>query len=146
MEGTLIKFAPTKQRGFTLIELMIVVVIIGILAAIGYPSYRNYVLRSNRTEGYAALTDAATRQERFFSNNNSYTADMTNLNFDANPYITNQNQFYSVAVDAPTAGCPIASCFSITATAQGRQADDTGCPTLTLNSQGTRTPADCWGN
>jgi type IV pilus assembly protein PilE len=139
MERMLDRIAPAQQGGFTLIELMIVVVIIGILAAIGYPAYRDYVLRSNRTEGYAALSDAAARQERFFSNNNIYTTDMTALNFTADPYITNQNQYYSVDVDAPTAGCPIVSCFSITATAQGTQADDTDC-------QGTRTPANCWGN
>jgi len=60
------------QSGFTLIEVMIVVVIIGILAAIAYPSYDEYVKRANRSEGQALLNDAAARQERYFAQNNAY--------------------------------------------------------------------------
>lgn len=61
-----------KQSGFTLIEMMIVVAIIGILAAIAYPSYDEYVKRGNRTEGQALLSDASARQERYFAQNNAY--------------------------------------------------------------------------
>jgi len=61
-----------KHKGFTLIELMIVVAIMAILAAIGYPSYENYVLRSKRAEGRAALLDGAARQERYYSDNMQY--------------------------------------------------------------------------
>lgn len=60
------------QTGFTLIEVMIVVAIIGILAAIAYPSYDEYVKRGNRTEGQALLSDASARQERYFAQNNAY--------------------------------------------------------------------------
>ncbi len=61
-----------SNRGFTLIELMIVVVIIAILAGIAYPSYDEYVKRGNRTEGQALLSEAAATQERYFSQNNTY--------------------------------------------------------------------------
>ncbi|WP_339414404.1 type IV pilin protein [Pseudomonas sp. EA_35y_Pfl2_R5] len=60
------------QSGFTLIEIMIVVLIIGVLAAIAYPSYDEYVKRGNRAEGQALLSDASARQERYFAQNNAY--------------------------------------------------------------------------
>lgn len=63
------------QTGFTLIEVMIVVAIVGILAAIAYPSYDEYVKRGNRTEGQALLQDTSARQERYFSQNNAYVTD-----------------------------------------------------------------------
>ena len=58
--------------GFTLMELMIVVAIIGIIAAVGYPSYTQYVIRGKRSEGRSALLDAAARMERYYSDNNQY--------------------------------------------------------------------------
>ena len=62
-----------RQQGVTLIELVVVVVIVGILASIAIPSYRNYVLRANRTEGRAALLALATAQEKFYLQCNTYT-------------------------------------------------------------------------
>ncbi|OHC26444.1 MAG: pilus assembly protein PilE [Pseudomonadales bacterium RIFCSPHIGHO2_02_FULL_60_43] len=64
-----------KQSGFTLIEVMIVVAIIGIISAIAYPSYDEYAKRGNRTEGQALLSDASARQERYFAQNNAYITD-----------------------------------------------------------------------
>lgn len=61
-------------RGFTLVELMIVVAIVAILAAIGYPSYTSYVERARRADAQGALTECSARMERFFSDNNSYAA------------------------------------------------------------------------
>ena len=59
----------TRQKGFTLLEMVVVVAVIGILLGIAIPSYQNYVIRSNRTEGQALLSDAAARQERYYSQN-----------------------------------------------------------------------------
>ena len=63
-----------NNRGFTLIEMMIVVAIVGILAAIAYPSYQEYVRRGNRAEARATMMDIAQMQERYFSSNNTYLA------------------------------------------------------------------------
>jgi type IV pilus assembly protein PilE len=150
-------FAPPARamRGITLIELMVVVVIVAILSTIAYPQYRNYIVRSNRTVGKSALADAAARQERRFSDFNAYTADMTQLNYAANPFTTERN-LYSVSVDAPTAACPVTSCFALTATAiDPQKRDDPKCQTLTLNSKGQKgsthtggganaAPDPCW--
>lgn len=61
-------------RGFTLIELMIVVVVIGVLAAMAYPSYTEYVQRSRIAEATAAMSDLRIRQERYFQDNRTYVS------------------------------------------------------------------------
>ncbi|MDZ7752599.1 MAG: type IV pilin protein [Gammaproteobacteria bacterium] len=63
-----------KQHGITLIELMIVVAIIGILAAIAYPSYQEYIIRANRADAQGALTGLGAAMERHYTQNGSYTA------------------------------------------------------------------------
>ncbi len=132
------------QTGMTLIELMIVVAIIAILAAVGYPSYRDSVQRSNRTEAKTALINAGALQERFFSDNNTYTLDMTALGLAADPFIT-ENTFYSIDVLAATAACPLATCYVMTASNQNGQEDDDDCETISLDSLGQKTAADSGG-
>ena len=132
--------ARTQPRagGFTLIELMIVVVILSILVGIGYPSYLSQTMRANRAEGKGMLVDAAARQERFFSDNNAYTADVTELNY-PDPAIS-ENQLYRLTAAAtPTT-------FTLTATAINRQANDADCATMTFSSTGVRggTTNNCW--
>ncbi|HEJ3591491.1 TPA: type IV pilin protein [Pseudomonas aeruginosa] len=70
----------TRQKGFTLLEMVVVVAVIGILLGIAIPSYQNYVIRSNRTEGQALLSDAAARQERYYSQTRDKTCGKLTLN------------------------------------------------------------------
>jgi type IV pilus assembly protein PilE len=128
-------------RGFTLVELMIVVAIIALIIAFGYPSYRNQVMKTNRSDGMIFLLDIADRQERFYSDSGTYTTDITDLGF-ANA--TSPDGHYTVAItDDPSSDITIT--YQITATPQGKQADDT-CSSYTIDSLGTRTssPASCW--
>jgi type IV pilus assembly protein PilE len=133
------------QAGFTLIELMTVVVIVGILASIAYPSYREHARRSARSDARAALLDAATRQEQYFLDNKAYTTTLANIGALA----TTENGFYTLSVDGATVTCPITTCYAMRATPIGPQAADTRCAALTMNSLGTKsatgsTPTECW--
>ena len=132
-----------QGRGFTLIELMIVVAIIGIIAAIGYPSYQNSVRESRRTDAYAALTAIAAQQERYFSDNNTYVTDLTQLGYPA-ATATSPEAYYVVTATAGASG--IGSSFSLSAVAQakGNQTADTACTSLVYTSTGAKSPANCW--
>jgi len=127
-----------SSQGFTLIEVMIAVVIVGILAAIAYPSYIDYIIKSGRSEGVAAVMNVANLQEQYYLDNRSYTTDMTKLGLVADPFIT-EHGYYSVA----SAGT---GSFTITATAKGNQASrDSTCATITMTSAGVKGPsAECW--
>ncbi|NCF24311.1 MAG: prepilin-type N-terminal cleavage/methylation domain-containing protein [Gammaproteobacteria bacterium] len=86
------------MRGITLLELMIVVVIIGFMAAIAYPNYRDFTARAKRNEAKAALLQIATNQERFYLQNNAYTCDMTRLGFAGAGPIQTESGTYAVEV------------------------------------------------
>lgn len=128
------------QRGFTLIELMITVAIVGILAAIAYPSYTKYVQRGYRSEGIAMLNDAAARMERFYAQGNAYNVgtDLTKIGISSNTSPTGKYQLSVSSTDTS---------YTLTVIPQGPQASDT-CGTMTLNQAGGRTPdpstTTCW--
>jgi len=130
-----------KNKGFTLIELMIVVAIIGIIAAIAYPSYSAFVIRSDRAEAQRSLVRLANLQEQLFVDRRSYTADMTALGQNADPFVTDSENY---SIDATIANN--GATFILTATAQGTQVRDTDCPTLTINEAGQQGAAlpTCW--
>lgn len=110
---TAVRLGHRRQNGVTLIELMVVVVIVAIIAFIAVPSYSQFVSDSRRSEGRSALTQLSILQEQFFSENNTYTADLMNLGFDAAGWNNTLQGFYRFQVVAATATCPIASCYQL---------------------------------
>ena len=124
-----------NSRGFTLLELMIVVAIVAILATIAYPSYQGFVLRSHRAEAIEGLLSAQLRQEEWRVKNGSYTNDITNIGISAGDY-------YAFTATASSSGVPT---YTLTATASGSQTADTDCPTLTITNADVKGPsASCW--
>jgi type IV pilus assembly protein PilE len=139
-----------KQQGFTMIELMIVMAIIGILAAIAFPSYQNYVLRSGRADGQAKLMEILQAQERFYSQNQTYTANLgaggLGYGVAANAAVASDERRYNISA-AACGGSTIARCVTLTAARTGTQLQDNECGNLTLDSRGTKGATDvelCW--
>ena len=104
-----------SQGGFSLVELMITLVILAILMSIAIPSYQSQLEKSRRSEGKALLSEIAALQESFRTEQNRYTADLTELGYGAAGWNQSKNGYYRVSVLAPTAGCPIATCFQLEA-------------------------------
>ncbi len=136
-------------RGFTLVELMIVVAIVAILAAVAYPSYLQHIRKSRRADAKAALLDLASRQERFFSIKNTYADTPDKLGYSGTAYpidvLTGSQAYYRLSVTLPTTVK-----FTATATPSGNQASDP-CGTYSItelgvqdNSSNSTPTASCW--
>jgi len=123
-----------NNKGFTLIELMIVIAIMGVLASLGYPAYSSYVKKGNRGDAISALLAEAGRMEEFYMNADTYTGAAVGS-------ATSSEGKYGIAVTIPAGGVS----YTLTATPVGT---DTECTTLTYNSLGvkgsTGTSSDCW--
>ena len=121
-----------SSRGFTLVELMIVVAIVGILAAVAYPSYQDSVRKSRRADGKTALLQSVQLAERRFTQTNSYMG--------APVKSPSDEGHYTLAFTVLTA-----TTFTITATPGGAQATDP-CGNLTINELGVKGGgmAGCW--
>ncbi|OBY60078.1 type IV pilin [Pseudomonas sp. AU12215] len=136
-----------RSRGFTLIELMVVVTIIAIISAIAYPSYQEYVRKARRADAEASLMELSQFMERYYTANGRYTTSANaaiGLPFSESPK-DGATKYYTLAFS----GTPTATTYVLSATPKGAMSGDT-CGTLTLSNTGVKgqgsgaTLSDCW--
>jgi len=126
------------SQGFTLIEVMIVVGILGIIAAIAIPAYDAQKRRGYRADAISALTRAAQYQERWYSNNGTYSSTLASIGSPS----TTENGKYNLSL---TFNAATPDEFTVTATATGGQLNDTKCRTFSLDQAGRKTSTDSGG-
>ncbi|HSV54221.1 MAG TPA: type IV pilin protein [Burkholderiaceae bacterium] len=128
-----------RSSGFTLIELMVAVAVIGILAAIAYPSYQDQIRKSRRAEAQSTLMSIAGRQQQFLLDTRSYADSVATLNLNV-PTSVSPHYTVTITVSAATSTLPA---FTATAAPIGRQVSDK-CATLTVTHSGAKAPTTCW--
>ncbi|HBI21328.1 MAG TPA: pilus assembly protein PilE [Legionella sp.] len=132
------------RNGFSLIELLMVLAMTSILAAISYPNYRDYITRAHRTEGKTALLDLACRMEDYYSKHQTYqTATIgTGNKTDVLGQSLSETRQYTLSIARATD-----ETYLLTATTR-TLTQDVPCPELTLNHSGAKGPGGgivpCW--
>jgi type IV pilus assembly protein PilE len=130
------RILKSRPRGFTLVELLAVVAIIGILSAIAYPAYGSYLVRGNRAAAQGYLLSLAQAQAQYFADAHSYATTPDALGLPVPDQVAAN---YTVTVDAPDVAPPT---FTITARPTGTR--QTGDSVLTIDNSGARTPSSVW--
>lgn len=132
-----VRHARGRQRGVTLLELLSVIVIIGILASVAVPTYRQYLLRAQRSEAKIALLQLQTAQEKFYMQNNSFTDNIDGASPSGLGLTTStETGKYTISVEVEEDG----QTYVATAAPRtgGGQTDDAKCASFTINQRGTR--------
>ncbi len=125
------------NEGFTLVELMVTIVIIGILATIVLPSYQDYLRKGRRVAAQAVLMDVAQKQQQYLLDSRSYASDLTTLNVSTPDDVA---KYYTISLAADNGTPPT---FTVTAKPNSGT-DQASDPTLTIDNTGKKTPADKW--
>jgi len=128
----------SKMKGFSLIELMVVVAVIAILASIAYPSYMQHIVKTRRSAGEACLLEQAQFMERYYTTNMKYSG----AALPGTGCAAELAEHYAFAFEAG----PAATTYTIAANPQGSQAARDSCGKLTINQVGVKTPdtSGCW--
>jgi type IV pilus assembly protein PilE len=133
-------------RGFTLIELVIAMAVFGILVAIAWPNYQDYLIKSRRAAAQSDMLQIQLAMEKWRANRASYRSDATassagtaTTNTIGAIGFTDTNTYYDFTITGTSS-----SAYTINAAPQGVQTEDTACGTLTLNQSNVKTPASCW--
>jgi type IV pilus assembly protein PilE len=126
-----------RNHGFSLIELMITIVVVGILAAIALPAYTSQLRKSSRAEAQSFMTTAAGNQQQYLLNRRAYASLLADLGATVPGDLNGKYTFAVAASNGPPPN------FTLTATAVGDQVRD-ACPTLVIDNAGNKTPAACW--
>ena len=146
----------SNRKGFSLVELMIVVTIVGVLVALALPSYTRYARKANRGEAQQLLLNWANNQEIWRATHTSYTGGAVQGDGTQLPIPTHAKYNFFVRATAsspPVVGncvtvAPTGNVYVLIACPQGDQANDedkgVACNPLTLNQSNAKTPAECW--
>lgn len=136
---------PAQKKGFSLVELMVVIAIVAILSVIAIPSFQQYVLESNRKEGQMALLQAQMAVERFYSQNMRYPKDRAEYLEASGNLANSSTQLYSISYRPPSFNGDSYELSVLPNSAWGtKQNQDLGCQWLAIDNTGKKQPAACW--